>query len=134
MNRNTNILVIGSAGFIGSNFVWMMLLEYLDCFVVNLDKLIYAGNLENLKVIELILNRLNRPKSLIKHVTDRPGHDRRYAIDASKIITQLSWKPSVTFGEGVNKTINWYLEHEKWLSNVLSGDYQNNYKSMYNGR
>jgi dTDP-glucose 4,6-dehydratase len=88
----------------------------------------------NIEVIELILNRLDRPKSLIKHVTDRPGHDRRYAIDAGKIMGQLGWKPSVSFEEGMSKTINWYLEHKKWLNNIVSGDYQNYYKSMYTNR
>jgi len=88
----------------------------------------------NLEVIKLILERLDKPDSLIKHVTDRPGHDRRYAIDATKIIDSLGWKPSVTFEQGINKTIDWYLENEKWLKNVVSGDYQNYYDSMYSKR
>jgi len=88
----------------------------------------------NLEVIKLILNRLGKPDSLIKHVTDRPGHDRRYAIDASKIINQLKWRPSVSFEEGINKTIDWYLQNKKWLSNVVSGDYQKYYESMYGNR
>ena len=78
----------------------------------------------NLEVIDLILQRLDKPKSLIKHVTDRPGHDRRYAIDAGKIITQLNWKPSVSFEEGIEKTIDWYLQNRKWIANVVSGQYQ----------
>jgi len=65
----------------------------------------------NLEVIGLILGRLGKPKSLIRHVTDRLGHDRRYAIDASKIIGSLGWKPSVRFEEGINKTIDWYLQN-----------------------
>ena len=88
----------------------------------------------NLEVIGLILNRLQKPDSLIKHVTDRPGHDRRYAIDAGKIINDLNWQPSVSFEEGINKTIDWYLQNEKWLSNVVSGDYQQYYDSMYSNR
>jgi len=88
----------------------------------------------NLEVVELILARLGKPKTLIKHVTDRPGHDRRYAIDASKIISQLKWKPSVSFEQGLNKTIDWYLASRKWLANVVSGDYQKYYKSMYKNR
>jgi dTDP-glucose 4,6-dehydratase len=88
----------------------------------------------NLEIIKLILNRLGKPDSLIKHVTDRPGHDRRYAIDASKIINQLKWRPSVSFEEGINKTIDWYLQNKKWLSNVVSGDYQKYYESMYGNR
>jgi len=88
----------------------------------------------NIEVIELILNRIAKPKSLIKHVTDRPGHDRRYAIDASKIIRQLNWHPSVGFEEGIEKTIDWYLQNQKWLANVVSGGYQQYYESMYSNR
>ncbi len=88
----------------------------------------------NLEVVELILNRLGKPKSLIKHVTDRPGHDRRYAIDASRIINELGWKPSVSFEQGLADTIDWYLQNQKWLENVVSGDYQNYYQKMYGNR
>jgi dTDP-glucose 4,6-dehydratase len=88
----------------------------------------------NLEVVELILARLDKPKTLIKHVTDRPGHDRRYAIDASKIISQLKWKPSVSFEQGIGKTIDWYLASRNWLANVVSGDYQKYYESMYKNR
>jgi dTDP-glucose 4,6-dehydratase len=88
----------------------------------------------NIEVVELILNRLGKPESLIKHVTDRPGHDRRYAIDASKIISLLKWKPSVSFEQGIGKTIDWYLASRKWLANVVSGDYQKYYESMYKNR
>lgn len=88
----------------------------------------------NLEVINLILDRLGKPQSLIKHVADRPGHDRRYAIDASKIIADLGWRPSVSFEEGINRTIDWYLQSKDWLSNVVSGDYQKYYESMYSNR
>jgi len=88
----------------------------------------------NLEVINLILDRLGKPKSLIKHVTDRPGHDRRYAIDAGKIINELNWQPSVNFEEGINKTIDWYLNSTDWLSSIVSGDYQKYYESMYGNR
>jgi dTDP-glucose 4,6-dehydratase len=88
----------------------------------------------NLEVIGVILKRLDKPKSLIKHVADRPGHDRRYAIDANKIITELNWRPSVSFAEGINKTIDWYFQNSDWLCNVVSGDYQRYYKSMYGNR
>jgi len=67
-------------------------------------------------------------------VTDRPGHDRRYAIDASKIITKLNWQPSVDFEEGINKTMDWYLQNQEWLSNVICGDYQKYYETMYGNR
>ena len=88
----------------------------------------------NLEVISLILNRLGKPNSLIRHVADRPGHDRRYAIDASKIMSELGWRPSVSFEDGINKTIDWYLQNQNWLRNVVSGDYQKYYESMYGTR
>ena len=88
----------------------------------------------NLEVIDVILNRLGKPKSLIKHVTDRPGHDRRYAIDAGKIMSELDWKPSVNFKEGIDKTIDWYMQNHDWLQSVVSGDYQKYYESMYSDR
>ena len=70
-------------------------------------------------------------EKLITYIKDRPGHDKRYAIDASKINIELGWKPSVTFEEGLEKTIDWYLENETWLNNVTSGDYQNYYHKQY---
>jgi len=88
----------------------------------------------NMEVIGLILDRLGKPKSLVRHVTDRPGHDRRYAIDAGRIIAELGWQPSVSFEEGINKTIDWYLQNKDWLRNVVSGDYQKYYDSMYSNR
>ncbi|MBN2270692.1 MAG: dTDP-glucose 4,6-dehydratase, partial [Sedimentisphaerales bacterium] len=88
----------------------------------------------NMEVVNLILERLGKPKSLIKHVKDRPGHDRRYAIDAAKIVSELGWKPSVTFEQGISKTIDWYLDNADWLARVVSGDYQKYYDSMYANR
>ncbi|MEG1197986.1 MAG: GDP-mannose 4,6-dehydratase, partial [Algoriella sp.] len=63
---------------------------------------------------------------------DRPGHDLRFAIDSTKINEELGWKPSVTFEQGLSKTIDWFLENKEWLDNVTSGDYQNYYKEQYN--
>ena len=71
-------------------------------------------------------------QQLIAYVKDRPGHDLRYAIDASKISKELGWKPSVTFEQGLERTINWYLSNEKWLKNVTSGDYKKYYENQYN--
>ena len=88
----------------------------------------------NIEVVKLILARLGKPETLIRHVTDRLGHDRRYAIDASKIMNELGWRPSVTFEEGIARTIDWYLSNEQWLANVVSGEYQQYYEKMYNGR
>jgi dTDP-glucose 4,6-dehydratase len=69
---------------------------------------------------------------LITYVKDRPGHDLRYAIDASKINKELGWKPSVTFEEGIERTIDWYLDNQKWLDNVTSGEYALYYENQYN--
>jgi dTDP-glucose 4,6-dehydratase len=88
----------------------------------------------NLEIVKLILTRLSKPATLIRHVTDRPGHDRRYAIDARKIMTELAWKPSVTFEQGIACTIDWYLANPKWLANVVSGQYQQYYAKMYGNR
>ena len=79
--------------------------------------------------------KLGRPEGysekLITFVKDRPGHDKRYAIDATKLNEDLGWKPSVTFEEGLAKTIDWFLENEDWLNNVTSGDYQKYYENQY---
>jgi dTDP-glucose 4,6-dehydratase len=84
------------------------------------------------KQMDTKLNRIEgTSEKLITYVKDRPGHDLRYAIDASKINKELGWKPSVTFEEGLNKTIDWYLNNEEWLHNVTSGDYQLYYKKQY---
>ena len=88
----------------------------------------------NIEVVKVILGLLGKPETLIRHVTDRLGHDRRYAIDAGKIMSQLGWKPSVTFEEGLARTVEWYLSNAKWLANVVSGDYQKYYETMYGGR
>ena len=85
----------------------------------------------NIEVVKLILAHLDKPESLIKYVEDRPGHDRRYAIDATKIMTELNWKPSVTFEQGIKGTVDWYLKNAKWLKNVVTGDYQSYYDQMY---
>jgi dTDP-glucose 4,6-dehydratase len=74
----------------------------------------------------------NASEQLITYIKDRPGHDRRYAIDASKIKNELGWEPSVTFEEGLSATIDWYLENTAWLKNVTSGSYQDYYSKMYN--
>ncbi|WP_026754274.1 dTDP-glucose 4,6-dehydratase [Sediminibacter sp. Hel_I_10] len=94
---------------------------------------------KNIELVELLCNlmdeKLNRTKGsskrLITFVKDRPGHDLRYAIDASKIEKNLSWRPSVTFEEGLSSTIDWYLSNEEWLKNVTSGNYQNYYQKQY---
>ena len=111
--------------------IWKVLTQAAPGEIYNI-----GGNNEraNLEVVNSILSRLEKPKSLIKHVTDRPGHDRRYAIDASKLMQQVDWQPSVSFKEGINKTIDWYLQNQEWLANVVSGDYQKYYELMYKNR
>jgi dTDP-glucose 4,6-dehydratase len=69
--------------------------------------------------------------SLIQYVTDRPGHDLRYAIDATKLKNELGWEPSLQFEEGLNKTVDWYLQNEEWITHVTSGNYQNYYQEQY---
>jgi len=71
---------------------------------------------------------------LITYVKDRPGHDKRYAIDATKLSNELGWKPSVTFEQGLSETIDWYLENTEWLKHVTSGEYQKYYELQYNKR
>lgn len=88
----------------------------------------------NLELVKTLLKLLNADESLITFVKDRPGHDRRYAIDASKIMNKLDWKPSVTFEEGMAKTVEWYINNQEWLDNVTSGDYLHYYDKMYEGR
>lgn len=95
-----------------------------------------GGNNEkaNIEIVRLILLELGKPESLITHVRDRLGHDRRYAIDNTKITTQLGWAPSYTFEQGMKETIAWYMEHTDWMASVTSGDYLNYYERMYAGR
>ena len=88
----------------------------------------------NLELVRTLLNILGKSEALIKFVKDRPGHDRRYAIDNSKITNTLGWKPSVTFEQGISKTVNWYLKNQSWLDHVTSGDYQKYYDKMYLGK
>ena len=85
-----------------------------------------------IKTVNKLLNRTEGSSdSLITYVTDRGGQDLRYAIDATKIKDELGWEPSLQFEEGIEKTVEWYLNNEDWLENVTSGDYQRYYKIMY---
>lgn len=88
-----------------------------------------GGNNEkaNLEIVRLILKELDKPESLITYVKDRPGHDRRYAIDNTKITTELGWAPAYTFERGIHETIQWYLNHPDWVEHAISGDYYNYY-------
>jgi dTDP-glucose 4,6-dehydratase len=88
----------------------------------------------NLQVVKTILHALNKPESLIRFVTDRPGHDLRYAIDATKIKQELGWSPETTFDTGIQATIQWYLSNESWWRDVLDGSYRAYYERMYHNR
>lgn len=94
-----------------------------------------GGNNEkaNIEIVKLIIGTLGKTEGLIKYVKDRPGHDRRYAIDNTKITTELGWEPAYTFEQGMKETIQWYLENTKWIENIISGDYANYYDKMYTG-
>ena len=86
---------------------------------------------ENIEIVKLILKELGKSESLIKFVKDRLGHDRRYAIDSTKITEELGWKPKYTFETGIIETINWYLDNQDWMEKVKSGEYQEYYEKMY---
>lgn len=86
---------------------------------------------ENIEIVKLILNELSRSESLIEFVKDRLGHDRRYAIDSSKIQSELGWKPKYTFETGIKETIQWYLDNQNWINQVKSGQYQKYYEKVY---
>lgn len=92
-----------------------------------------GGNNEknNIEIVKLIIKTLNKSENLIKYVKDRPGHDRRYAINNHKITKQLGWKPSYSFEEGMKQTIKWYLDNHIWINNIVSGEYKNYYSKMY---
>jgi len=98
---------------------------------------------QNIEIVKIIINTLREllgdkderkqyiAENLIKFVEDRKGHDRRYAIDPTKITKDLGWKPEIMFAEGIKKTIEWYLSNEEWMKNVTSGEYQKYYEEVY---
>jgi dTDP-glucose 4,6-dehydratase len=88
----------------------------------------------NLELTHTLLDLLGKPKSLIRYVADRPGHDRRYAIDCSKIERELGWRPRITFAEGLRDTIRWYLDNQNWVNTIRSGDYLKYYERQYGNR
>ena len=118
---------------------WLHVHDHCSAIATVLDKgrvgEVYniGGNNEkaNIEIVRLILDTLGKPESLITYVQDRPGHDRRYAIDNTKITTELGWSQSYTFEDGMRETIEWYLSHSEWVERITSGDYQNYYETMY---
>ncbi|QGS37379.1 dTDP-glucose 4,6-dehydratase [Aerococcus viridans] len=92
------------------------------------------NEMANIDIVKLICKTLEKPESLITYVNDRKGHDRRYAIDPTKIHSELGWLPKTNFENGIQKTILWYLDNRDWWEEIISGDYQNYYQEMYSNR
>lgn len=92
------------------------------------------NEMKNIDIVKLILEYLGKPESLITYVTDRKGHDRRYAIDPAKIHAELGWLPETMFADGIKKTIQWYLDNRSWWEPIVSGEYQEYYEKMYSNR
>jgi dTDP-glucose 4,6-dehydratase len=92
-----------------------------------------GGNNEkyNIEIVKLIIHKLGKSEELIEFIKDRPGHDRRYAIDNMKIRTQLNWEPTYSFNEGIEETIIWYMKNKEWINNILNGEYKLYYEKMY---
>ena len=97
---------------------------------------------KNIDIIKVVIQTVDRllgrtegeDMDLITYVTDRAGHDLRYAIDSTKLQRELGWEPSLQFEEGIEKTVKWYLENEAWMDNITSGEYETYYDDMYKGR
>jgi len=118
---------------------WLHVLDHCSAIDTvlhkGLDGEVYniGGNNEkaNIEIVKLIIKALGKSGNLIKYVNDRLGHDRRYAIDSTKISIQLGWEPAYTFEQGMKETIDWYLANTEWIENIVSGDYVNYYSQMY---
>jgi dTDP-glucose 4,6-dehydratase len=87
----------------------------------------------NIEITHLLLDLIGKPRTLIHHVKDRPGHDRRYAIDCSKAERELGWTPQIAFEQGIRETITWYRQNEEWVSTIRSGEYLKYYERQYAG-
>lgn len=92
------------------------------------------NEMKNIDIVKIIIKELGKTEDLITFVKDRAGHDMRYAIDPTKIHSELGWLPATKFEDGIKMTIKWYLENRKWWENIISGDYQNYYNKMYSNR
>ncbi len=119
---------------------------YVEDHCKAIDMIIHSGRVgevynigghnekRNIDIVKIICDALGKPHSLITHVTDRKGHDQRYAIDPAKIHSELGWLPETMFEEGIQKTIRWYLDNSQWLENILSGEYKNCYEKLCGGK
>ncbi len=92
------------------------------------------NEMANIDIVRLICRKLGKPETLITYVTDRKGHDMRYAIDPTKIHRELGWLPETKFADGIDKTIDWYLTHREWWETIISGEYRSYYDRMYSNR
>ena len=118
---------------------WLFVEDYCSAIALALGKAkpgsiynVSAGIPQpNIKIVRTILRHLGKPESLIRYVQDRPGHDRRYALDSSKIQCELGWKPEISFDEGISRTIEWYKANDSWLNNARSGEYLKYYERHY---
>lgn len=121
---------------------WLFVEDYCSAIATVLEKgktgeiyNVSAGTPQpNLKIVKTILQLLGKPESLLKYVQDRPGHDRRYALDSSKLQRELGWSPKVSFEEGIRRTIDWYVANPTWLENARSGEYLKYYERHYVNR
>ncbi len=111
----------------------MVVRAYHETFGMPVNITRCSNNYEkaNIEIVRLIIRTLGKSEELIQHVKDRPGHDRRYAIDNTKITTQLGWAPKYTFEQGIAETIEWYCTHGEWMEKITSGDYMHYYDKMY---
>jgi dTDP-glucose 4,6-dehydratase len=121
---------------------WLFVEDYCRAILLALEKgkagevyNVSAGAPQpNLKIVKTILKHLGKPETLIQYVKDRPGHDRRYALDSSKIQRELGWRPQVLFEDGIRRTIDWYGSNPSWLEHARSGEYRNYYHRHYTNR
>lgn len=119
---------------------------YVDDHCSAIDKIIHNGRIgevynvgghnemANIDIVKIILKELGKSEDLIAYVTDRKGHDMRYAIDPAKIHSELDWLPMTKFADGIRMTIKWYLDNKSWWENIISGEYRNYYSNMYNNK
>ncbi|HPN39295.1 MAG TPA: dTDP-glucose 4,6-dehydratase [Melioribacteraceae bacterium] len=118
---------------------WIYVIDHNKAIQLVLDKGIPGqvynigaeNEMQNIKIIKLILGILGKSEDLIEYVKDRLGHDRRYAIDATKIKTELGWKPEFTFEQAIEQTVKWYLDNKNWWERIISGSYKDYYKNLY---
>jgi len=121
---------------------WLNVVDHCQALLLALEKgragEIYniggGAEMKNIDIVKRILALLSKPENLIRFVKDRPGHDRRYAIDASKAKAELGWSPAHTFEQGLEETVRWYVDNRSWWQNVISGAYRQYYEKQYRAR